>query len=39
MLLLKDFRKKTSYTIFDKSFITNQKLSKFIATNIGSIFK
>ena len=36
---LKKFSQKTSYTIFDKPFIPIQKLSKFVATNTGSIFK
>jgi hypothetical protein len=36
---LKKFSQKTSYTIFDKPFIPIQKLSKCVATDIGSIFK
>jgi len=36
---LKKFSQKTSYTIFDKPFIPIQKLSKFVATNTGSILK
>jgi hypothetical protein len=36
---LKKFSQKTSYTIFDKPFIPIQKLSKFVATNIGSVLK
>jgi len=36
---LKKFSQKTSYSIFDRPFIPSQQSSKFIATNIGSVFK